>query len=155
MRIAILLVSLIGLTACSGSMKDMMDGISKLDPFAKTDPAKKDAPKKAAPAPKAAPKPAAQPTLMGNPLGSFGKLKTTQTTTTKTSSAHCCVNGAYYTCPSGAAATQCLGQPMRLMSCIQGCGFKSGCDQECARNHGPNPSACQRNPSKDSTCRKR
>jgi hypothetical protein len=158
LRIAALLISLVGLTACSGSMKEVMDDISKLDPFAK-DTAKKESPKKAAPtqqvAPKPAPQPTAQPGFMDNPLGSLGKIKTTQKTTTKTSSAHCCVNGAYYTCPSGGAAAQCVGQPMQLMSCVRKCGFKSGCDQDCARQHGPDPSACQRNPSKDGQCKKR
>jgi len=71
------------------------------------------------------------------------------------SNATCCVNGAFYTCPSAAAATQCLGEPMRLMSCMQECtGDDGSCENGCAEKHGPDPSSCQRDASGDASCAK-
>lgn len=71
-------------------------------------------------------------------------------------SARCCVNGAYYDCPSSEDLSICIGEPGRLMSCISGCGMSSSCDDQCLNDHGPRPgaSSCSREPSRDGECQK-
>ncbi len=63
------------------------------------------------------------------------------------SSMHCCVNGAFYACPSAAAIDQCVGEFTR---CISGCGME--CMEECLQTHPPDPSSCSRDGSRDSEC---
>lgn len=67
----------------------------------------------------------------------------------------CCINGAYYQCQGTAAANQCIGQPMALMNCVQGCGFDSNCEPGCIKKHGPDPSSCDRQPARDNECPRR
>ncbi len=62
-------------------------------------------------------------------------------------SAHCCVNGAFYDCPSAAAVDQCVG---RFTRCISGCGM--GCMEQCLQSDPPDPSSCDREPSRDGEC---
>lgn len=71
-------------------------------------------------------------------------------------SARCCVNGAFYDCPSSQDLSICVGEPGRLMSCISGCGMSSSCDDQCLGDHGPRPgdSRCRREPTRDGECRK-
>jgi len=63
------------------------------------------------------------------------------------SSAHCCVNGAFYDCPSAAAVDQCVG---RFTRCISGCGMS--CMEQCLQTDPPDPSSCERQPSRDGEC---
>lgn len=67
----------------------------------------------------------------------------------------CCVNGAFFACPSAGAVAQCAGEPMQLSSCLMASGCDNGCATECMGKYGPDPSSCQRDPSKDETCPKR
>ncbi|MFP4600112.1 MAG: hypothetical protein ACLFVJ_17780 [Persicimonas sp.] len=69
-------------------------------------------------------------------------------------SARCCINGAYYSCPSAVDAKICIGEPMQLMSCLDNCGMDSSCEDGCLREHGPEPqeSECTREPSRDNEC---
>ncbi len=75
-------------------------------------------------------------------------------TATSTSTIRCCVNKAYYTCPDGAAAGRCLGNPGALMNCAMSCSG-GDCQQQCIASHGPKPSGsgCQRDPGRDGDCR--
>lgn len=68
-----------------------------------------------------------------------------------TSSAHCCVNGAYYVCPDAGAVARCA--PPQLASCLMGCGSDFNCPDGCMRSYPPDPSACQRTPASDGQCR--
>lgn len=63
------------------------------------------------------------------------------------SSAHCCVNGQFYDCPSAAAVDQCVG---RFTRCISGCGMS--CMEQCLQSDPPDPSSCNREPSRDGEC---
>ena len=69
-----------------------------------------------------------------------------------TQSANCCVNGAYYECPDAGAASVCIGEPMSLMSCLNDCS-SSSCEQSCLDQHGPDPSQCTRDMSRDGNCK--
>lgn len=73
---------------------------------------------------------------------------------TSTSTIQCCVNKAYYSCPDGAAAARCVGNPGALMNCAMSCGG-GDCQQQCIASHGPKPSGsgCQRDPGRDGDCR--
>lgn len=128
------------------------------------------APAQAAPAPPAAPATTAvaMPTMPSMPAmpkvgGGDGprarmaarRAKRTQSKSQSSSEIRCCVNGAFYECDSAASAKQCIGEPMALMQCVQGCGFKSNCEPKCIDAHGPDPSACRRKPGRDGQCRKR
>lgn len=132
------------LCACSGSFKDLMNDAEKFALGGDSEESKKpdDAPKDKAPDPAAS--------MMKAPV-----LGGTNTEVKSTSSAHCCVNGAYYTCNSGADAARCLGEPMKLMQCVQGCGFDSSCEPKCIKAHGPDPSPCKRVMAKDGECKRR
>ncbi len=61
--------------------------------------------------------------------------------------AHCCVNGAFYECPSAGAVDQCVG---RFTRCISGCGMS--CMEQCLESDPPDPSSCQRDTSRDGEC---
>lgn len=63
------------------------------------------------------------------------------------SSAHCCVNGQFYDCPSAAAVDQCVG---RFTRCISGCGMS--CMEQCLQTDPPDPSSCNPEPSRDGEC---
>jgi hypothetical protein len=65
--------------------------------------------------------------------------------------ANCCVNGAYYDCPSPSAVNKCAGE---FAACVTKCAMGSdmGCGERCMKDHPPDPSGCTRNPSKDGTC---
>lgn len=65
----------------------------------------------------------------------------------------CCVNGAFYACASGAALARCGGEPLALMQCAQSCPFGDDrCEPDCIRDHGPDPSSCDRDPERDAQC---
>lgn len=65
----------------------------------------------------------------------------------------CCVNGSYYSCPSAAAVAQCA--PPQLPSCLMSCGMMdSACPEQCIADYPPNPSACSREASQDSSCKR-
>jgi hypothetical protein len=68
-------------------------------------------------------------------------------------SATCCVNGAFYTCGGVAEASQCVGEPFKLVDCLGACG-DSACEQQCISKYGPDPSPCQRDATQDNTCQK-
>ncbi len=60
----------------------------------------------------------------------------------------CCVNGAYYDCPTGQAVWKCSGE---MMACSAECGMTDpDCIFRCAELI--DPSLCSRNPSNDGTC---
>lgn len=63
------------------------------------------------------------------------------------SSARCCINGAYYECPSAAALDQCAG---RFARCVSACGMS--CMEECLQTDPPDPSSCTRVTSNDGQC---
>lgn len=66
----------------------------------------------------------------------------------------CCVNQAFYTCDTAAAASECIGEPMDMVSCMQNCPFAdSSCEDSCVNRYGPNPSPCARDASRDAECR--
>lgn len=62
----------------------------------------------------------------------------------------CCVNGAFYDCPSAEAVTRCTGAFMR---CQSGCGMDFDCIEGCARSHPADPSMCSRDMGSDNQCR--
>ena len=71
--------------------------------------------------------------------------------------ATCCVNGAFYDCPSLNDVGICVGEPMNLMNCMGACDpMSSGtsCEDACMEKHGPKPqdSECSREPSRDNEC---
>lgn len=70
--------------------------------------------------------------------------------------ATCCVNGAFYDCPSLNDVGICVGEPMNLMNCMSSCSMGSGtsCEDACVEEHGPKPqdSECRREPSRDGEC---
>ncbi|MBW2465572.1 MAG: hypothetical protein JRH11_28260 [Deltaproteobacteria bacterium] len=59
----------------------------------------------------------------------------------------CCVNGAFYECPSAGAADQCVG---RFTRCVSQCG--GDCFEQCLQTDPPDPSACSRAPGRDGEC---
>lgn len=62
----------------------------------------------------------------------------------------CCVNDAFYDCPSASAVYQCSGA---FMTCMVDCGMMDmDCPESCMDSHPLDPSACSRNPSRDNTC---
>lgn len=67
-------------------------------------------------------------------------------------SAHCCVNGSYYQCPSVAAVNKCAGESA---ACLSRCMSSSdmSCGERCMKEHPPDPSDCQRQSDKDGQCR--
>ncbi|MDI3287437.1 hypothetical protein [Polyangium sp. 15x6] len=67
-------------------------------------------------------------------------------------SAHCCVNGSYYQCPSAAAVNKCAGESA---ACLSRCMSSSdmSCGERCMKEHPPDPSDCQRQSDKDGQCR--
>ncbi|MRG98528.1 hypothetical protein [Polyangium spumosum] len=97
--------------------------------------------------------------LLGTASDVLGGIKTTesgQSNTTATAqssaSAHCCINRAYYQCPSAAAVNKCAGESAACLTrCMMGGG--SGCGERCMKEHPPDPSDCQRQPEKDGQCK--
>ncbi|MFK7991744.1 MAG: hypothetical protein AB8I08_37350 [Sandaracinaceae bacterium] len=69
-------------------------------------------------------------------------------TTSGGASGHCCINGAYYSCPSAAAVDRCSGAFAR---CAAGCGGFS-CIEGCMSSDPPDPSSCSRDPGRDGEC---
>ncbi|MDI1430101.1 hypothetical protein [Polyangium sorediatum] len=67
-------------------------------------------------------------------------------------SAHCCVNGSYYQCPSASAVNKCAGESA---ACLSRCMSSSdmSCGERCMKEHPPDPSACERRSDKDGECR--
>ncbi len=158
--LAALTTSLIlGLMACSsigdiGDMGKMVEDIGKTTEGLMGDD-DSDEKKEAKPADKPAATPAAKQEPSGGGMmdqlmggASNGNLKTNSS-----SSATCCVNGAFYNCGSAQDAAQCVGQPFKLMNCVSSCS-DSSCEDGCINQHGPDPSSCQRDSSKDNTCKK-
>jgi hypothetical protein len=64
----------------------------------------------------------------------------------------CCINGAFHSCPNAGAVAQCAGEPFQLSDCLMSSGCDEACTNQCLEKYGPDPSSCQRDPSKDSTC---
>lgn len=68
------------------------------------------------------------------------------------SSATCCINHAFYDCPSVAAVKKCSGDTSAcLMSCMN--SSDSSCGDRCMRDHPPDPSGCRRQGDRDAECR--
>jgi hypothetical protein len=67
-------------------------------------------------------------------------------------SAHCCVNGAYYQCPSASAVNKCAGESAACLSRCMSSNDMS-CGDRCMKEHPPDPSACERHSEKDGECR--
>jgi len=67
-------------------------------------------------------------------------------------SAHCCINRAYYQCPSVAAVNKCAGDSAL---CLGRCamGGDMGCGERCMKENPPDPSDCERRPEKDGECK--
>ncbi|WP_156041434.1 hypothetical protein [Chondromyces apiculatus] len=63
----------------------------------------------------------------------------------------CCINKAFYDCPSSAAVYKCSGE---FMACVSKCGFGGDfkCTDACMKDHPPDPSQCTRDSSRDATC---
>ena len=59
----------------------------------------------------------------------------------------CCINGAFYECPSADSVYQCTG---RTMECVQ----TNGADavEHCLETYPPDPSGCSRTPGRDGEC---
>ena len=67
------------------------------------------------------------------------------------SSATCCINHAFYDCPSMAAVKKCSGDTSAcLMSCMS--SSDSSCGERCMREHPPDPSGCSRQGNRDGEC---
>ncbi len=66
------------------------------------------------------------------------------------SAQHCCVNGAFYSCPDGVAVARCA--PPQLASCLMGCGMDGNCPEQCLSSYPPDPSSCTRVPGNDGQC---
>jgi hypothetical protein len=68
------------------------------------------------------------------------------------SSATCCINHAFYDCPSVAGVKKCSGD---TSTCLMGCmnSSDSSCGDRCMRDHPPDPSACSRQGARDGECR--
>ncbi|MFS8065288.1 MAG: hypothetical protein ACMG6S_02835 [Byssovorax sp.] len=68
------------------------------------------------------------------------------------SSATCCINHAFYDCPSVAAVKKCSGD---TSACLMGCmnSSDSSCGDRCMRDHPPDPSGCRRQGDRDGECR--
>lgn len=81
-----------------------------------------------------------------------GQLVDSPNSATDDSAAYCCVNGAYFDCPSAGALAQCVGEPNKLSSCFMSGGCDNACANECMSKYGPDPSSCRRDSSKDNTC---
>jgi hypothetical protein len=64
------------------------------------------------------------------------------------------LNGAFYSCPSAAAVSRCVG--FDVVSCFQSCAMGDfGCAERCnqmAASATPDPSLCARNASSDGMC---
>lgn len=67
--------------------------------------------------------------------------------------ASCCVNGAFYSCPSVAAVNKCGGETAACMSKCMSSSDMS-CPDKCLAEHPPDPSGCTRDASRDVSCRK-
>jgi hypothetical protein len=66
----------------------------------------------------------------------------------------CCVNQAFYTCSSPSALKTCFGEPMQLGSCASSCpSDDSDCPLRCVAAHGPDPSQCTREVTRDGECK--
>jgi hypothetical protein len=66
----------------------------------------------------------------------------------------CCVNKAFYTCSSPSALKTCFGEPMQLGSCASSCpSDDSDCPLRCVEAHGPDPSQCTREVTRDGECK--
>ena len=68
-------------------------------------------------------------------------------------SAHCCVNGAYYQCPSASAVNKCAGESAACLSRCMSSSSDMGCGERCMKEHPPDPSDCTRQTDKDSQCK--
>ena len=70
-------------------------------------------------------------------------------TTTESFSGSCCVQGAFYECPSLEAVDTCSG---KFMTCTSGCGLDMDCVERCSETHPIDPSGCSRAPARDGEC---
>ncbi len=62
----------------------------------------------------------------------------------------CCINGAYYDCPTAAAVYKCSGA---FMQCQMGCDMMGmGCTEACLESHPLDPSDCSRDVARDGEC---
>ncbi|MDI1446277.1 hypothetical protein [Polyangium sp. 6x1] len=68
-------------------------------------------------------------------------------------SAHCCVNGSYYQCPSASAVNKCAGESAACLSRCMSSSADMGCGERCMKEHPPDPSACERRADKDNECK--
>lgn len=84
-------------------------------------------------------------------------VTTTGTPTSTTTSGHggnadltCCVNGAFYECPSADAVYTCTGA---FMQCVMGCDMMDmECPSACEDKHPIDPSECSRTSGRDGEC---
>ncbi len=68
-----------------------------------------------------------------------------------TSEQSCCVNGAFYVCPSLDAVRRCV--PPELAPCMMRCGLMDmNCPDKCLSQFPMDPSGCRREPSRDGQC---
>lgn len=66
--------------------------------------------------------------------------------------ASCCVNRAFYSCPNVAAVNKCGGETAACLSkCMSSSDMK--CPDRCMAEHPPDPSSCNRDPSRDGQCK--
>ncbi len=67
-------------------------------------------------------------------------------------SSRCCINHAYYQCPSLAAVNKCAGE---TAACLGRCAMSGGmgCEERCLKENPPDPSDCERHAEKDGECR--
>ncbi|MCB9615581.1 MAG: hypothetical protein H6721_03425 [Sandaracinus sp.] len=75
------------------------------------------------------------------------EANTSEAHATPSSSARCCINGAFYECPDAASVDLCVG---RFTRCISGCGLS--CMESCLQSDPPDPSGCSRTPARDGEC---
>lgn len=64
---------------------------------------------------------------------------------------YCCVNDAFYACPTASAAYDCTGA---FMACLGGCDLFTdpSCMETCSESHPIDPSGCERASSRDGQC---
>ncbi len=92
------------------------------------------------------------PTFRSSPRRQRKPPPNRSTQGSRSAGGHCCINRAYYTCPSAAAVAQCT--PPQLPMCMMRCGMMdSKCPQVCLSKYPPDPSACSRTPARDSSCK--
>jgi hypothetical protein len=75
------------------------------------------------------------------------------TESTNSSGLSCCINGSFYSCGDTAAVQKCSGETTAcLMRCMN--SSSANCGDKCLQDHPPDPSACSREASRDSQCKR-